>query len=241
MRAFGLLLLFFASPALAQTAGPVPTSMPEEGAPPKADTFDPDAAKKVLAGVEYKDCGKGGSGKLLITFATDGTVERVVLSEGSWQPPVAICVTRRFSEIGIQPFIGSPHTVKWSVVLEGGPPPAATYSTPPAAPTYAPSYYGGPEVIDGKDGPPPSGYHVEDRRRSGMLVSGAIVSGFGIIFTGLGMDSESASRDGQQTMLVAGIVHLAIGIPLFCVGLSTKRVFVSNNVSFAPSTLSLHF
>jgi hypothetical protein len=237
MRALGLLALLFASPALAQTASPVPTTMPEEGAPPKADTFDPDAAKKVLSGVEYKDCGKGGPAKLLVTFAPDGTVERVVLSEGSWQPPVAICVTRRFSDIGIAPFIGSSHTVKWSVVLDSGPPPAAPLPTP----TYAPTYYNGPEVIDGKDGAPPVGYHVEDRRRSGMLVSGSIVSGFGLIFTGLGLDNDSGSRDGTQTMLVAGIVHLAIGIPLFCVGLSTKRVFVANNVSFAPSTLSLHF
>jgi hypothetical protein len=243
MRALGLLVLLFASPALAQTASPVPTTMPEDGAPPstnKPDTFDADAAKKVLSGVEYKDCGKGGPGKLLVTFSTDGTVERVVLAEGSWQPPVAICVTRRFSEIGVAPFTGSSHTVKWSVALDGGPPPAATYATPPPAPIY-PLPYGGPDVIDASNGPPPSGYHVEERRRSSLLISGSIIGGFGIVFTALGLDSDSGSRDGRETMLVAGIVHLAIGIPLFCVGLSSKRVFVANNVSFAPQTLTLHF
>lgn len=242
MRAFGLLLLLLARPALAQTASPVPTAMPEEGAvlaPPKTDTFDADAARKVLSGVEYKDCGKGGPGKLLVTFAPDGTVERVVVAEGSWQPPVAICVTRRFSEIGVMPFTGSAHTVKWSVVLEGAPaPPPASYSAAPAPPPpgYAPygAPYDRPDVLDAsKDGPPPPGYHVEDRKRSGLLVTGSIIGAFGLIFTGLALDDDGYGR-GRETLLYGGIAHLAVGIPLFCVGLTSKRTFVANHVSLAP-------
>ncbi len=239
MRAFGLLALLFASPALAQTASPVPTTMPEDGTPPappaKTDTFDADAARKVLSGVEYKDCGKGGPGKLLVTFAADGTVERVVLAEGSWQPPVAICVTRRFSEIGVMPFTGSSHTVKWSVVLEAGAPPPATYASPPES-GIAPYSFGPPrgDVLDAsKGGPPPPGYHVEERRRSGLLITGSLIAAFGLIFTGLGLDEQSG-RSGRESILYGGVIHLAVGIPLFCVGLTSKRTFVANSVSLAP-------
>lgn len=242
MRGFGLAVLLFAAPTLAQTPSPVPTTMSEDGTttPPSApvakdDTFDPTVARAALAGVGYKDCGKGGAGKVLITFATDGTVERVVLAEGSYQPPVAVCVTRRFSLIGIAPFTGKSHTVQWSIALEGGPAPAptgATYSAPPPA-EYAYNY--GP-VIDATESAPPPGYHVEERRKAAPLIAGSIVGGFGLMFTALSLsDDRNRSRD-ENPLLIAGVLHLAIGLPLFFVGLGTKRVFVANNtVSLVPS------
>lgn len=237
MRPFGLCALLFASPALAQNASPVPTSMPEEGTPPppnaSGDTFDAAAAKKVLGEVEYKDCGKGGPGKILVTFSTDGTVERVVLAEGSWQPEVAICVTRRFSELKVAPFTGASHTVKYAVQLEGGPVPATTYTAPPPPTTYNPYMVGGRDVIDANDGPPPPGYHVEERRRSGALISGSIITGVGLLFTALSLDDSS--RSSKETMQIAAIVHIAIGVPLFCVGLGSKKVFVADRVSFVPT------
>lgn len=238
MRAVGLSLLLFSSSALAQTASPVPTSMPEDGAPPaasppKSDGFDADDARKQLGAVDYKDCGKGGPAKILVTFSTDGTVERVVLAEGSWQPEVAICVTRRFSEVRVAAFTGASHTVKYAVQLEGGPAPAATYATPAAAPTYNPYMGPRPEVIDANDNGPPPGYHEEGRRRTGPLISGSIIAGMGLLFTTLAL-SEDRRSDRELYQLLA-IVHIAVGVPLFLVGLSSKRVYVANNVSLAPA------
>jgi hypothetical protein len=245
MRAFGLCALLFASPALAQTASPVPTSMPEDGSPPLPpstttkpgdDTFDAAAAKKALGAVDYKDCGKGGPGKILVTFTNDGSVERVVLAEGSWQPEVAICVTRRFADAKVPAFIGATHTVKYAVQLEGGPPaPAATYAAPPpgGAPTYNPYMVPRSDVIEGTDGPPPPGYHVEERRRSGALISGSIITGMGLVFTALAFDD--GSRSSKETMQIAAIVHFAVGVPLFCVGLGTRRVFVADRISLVPT------
>ena len=252
MRAFGLVpivvSLFGSSPVLAQTPGPVPTSMSEDGAPPKTDTFDVAAAKKELSAVDYKDCGKGGPGKILVTFSTDGTIERVVLAEGTWQPEVAVCVTRRFAAISVTPFVGGSHTVKYAVQLEGGvPAPPPSYAAPvEPRPTYNPYMVPNKQVMDAHDGPTPSGYHVEERRRSGSLITGSILSGMGLVFGYLALND---SRSFSDTVPLLAVVHLAVGIPMFCVGLSTKKVFVADRMSVVPSvnrtgasaTLSISF
>lgn len=244
MRAFGLLLLLsslsFSGPVLAQTVSPVPTSMPDESSPPspaQQDTFDVASAKKELAAVDYKDCGKGGAGKILVTLSTDGTVERVVVAEGSWQPEVAICVTRRFAEIKVAPFTGASHTVKYAVALEGAPAaPTPTYSAPPASPPmYNP--YMGPrgKVIDADDGPAPPGYHMEERRRSGALITGSIIGGMGLILGYLAVEEDGRYNSSASSFTVFAILHLAVGIPLFCVGLGSKKVFVADRVSLVPT------
>jgi len=233
-------------PAVAQTEpSPVPTSMPEGNASPVPTgsapaTVDTDLTRKALAAITYKDCGKGGPGKILITFHNDGTVERVVLAEGTWEPNVAVCVTRRFMEATIPSFEGASRTVKWSVVLEGAPAaPPATYAAPAGYAPYPPYAYRNEstsDVIPGDDGPPPAGYHKEERHRTGALVSGTIITSVGLLLGAMSIDDSGSSRDRQQLQIIA-LVHLAVGIPLFCVGLTKKKVFVFNtaSVSLAPT------
>ncbi len=237
------------APALAQTdPSPVPTSMPEgtvaspvpTGTPPKE--LDPEVTKKALAAISYKDCGKGGPGKILVTFGRDGTVERVVLAEGTWEPDVAVCVTRRFMEATVPPFEGASRTVKWSVLLEGAPPVAATYGAPtgygppPSGYMPYPVRYSGGDELPADDGPPPLGYHVEERQRSALLVTGTIVTSMGIIFGIMGLDDSNA-RDDRETLQLVSLVHLAVGVPMFCVGLTKKKMFVADkaSVSLAPT------
>jgi hypothetical protein len=188
--------------------------------------------------VAYKDCGKGGPGKILVTFHNDGTVERVVLAEGTWEPNVAVCVTRRFMEATIEPFEGASRTVKWSVVLEGGPatPPPSAYAPPPnyAPYSYPRDHYS--DVIPGDDGPPPAGYHTEERFRTGALITGTIIGAVGVVIGVMSLD-DSHSRSDTEFYQLFSLVHLAVGIPLFCVGFTKKKVFVFNNasVSLAPT------
>lgn len=236
-----------ATPVLAQTEpSPVPTSMPEgsEASPvptaSAATELDPEAAKKALGSISYKDCGKGGPGKILVTFKPDGTVERVVLAEGTWEPNVAVCVTRRFMEATVPAFEGASRTVKWSVALEGAAAaPGATYAPPPPPPGYAPypMRYGGPDVIPADDGPAPPGYHREERARTGSLVTGTIITSMGLIFGIMSLEESSGSSSGTSSLQLVTLVHFAIGVPLFIVGLTKKKVFVADHatVSLAPT------
>jgi len=252
MRAIVLPAVLLMGTALAGTAAsqdapsPVPTTMPEGNAtspvptgsaPTKEFPDNTEDVRKALATVGYKDCGTGGPGKLLITFQNDGTVDRVVLAEGTWDPNVAVCVTRRFMEVTIPPFEGESRTVKWSVVLAGGAPKPATYAAPPG--------YGPPpgyglyprerlhEELPADDGPPPAGYHREERGRTGSLVSGSIITAMGLFFFVIASDQTGDKSDLQ----LISLAHFAVGIPLFCVGLTKRKVFVLDNasVSLAPT------
>ena len=68
------------------------------------------------------------------------------------------------------------------------------------------------------------------------MISGSIVASVGLV---LGMMSltEDQSNSDKQAFQILSLVHLAVGVPLFCVGLTKKRVFVMNtaSVSLAPT------
>jgi hypothetical protein len=216
---------------------PVPTSMPEGGAPTAPaggqTAFDPNGARASLTAIEYKDCGSGGPTKLTITFRSDGTVEGVVLAEGALEADVAVCLTRRFMKATVTPFEGPSRAVKWSVQLPGAPAAPASTSPPPLPPPRA-AY--GDEIIAAGERSAPPGYHEEMQRRTGLLVAGSIVTAIGFV-TALIVYSEageSSFRSGTESLYKGlAIIHVAVGLPLFFVGLTPKRVFVPDSMRFA--------
>ena len=93
-----------------------------------------------------------------------------------------------------------------------------------AQPRPAPKILG-PERLDyDSDEPIPNGYHVEKHYRLGLLITGAILTGVGL----LGMIAYDAqdgvtSSDRVAFDVVFGTLFLGPGLPLFIVGLAAPR------------------
>ncbi|MBK7397652.1 MAG: hypothetical protein IPJ34_15495 [Myxococcales bacterium] len=125
---------------------------------------------------------------------------------------------------------------------------AATFAT--TAPSFA------QETLSyDPEQPVPSGYHVEERPRLGLIISGAVLTGIGAGFVAYGFGQRSEERDktaalrandptyqgsaghaGSSMSFVFGGVFAAVGLPLLIVGLSSKKkVLVSDTqVKVAP-------
>jgi hypothetical protein len=110
--------------------------------------------------------------------------------------------------------------------LPEAPPPAAAKPVTPA-PVLAPPppRYLGPQRMEYEtDDPVPAGYHVEKHPRLGLLISGSILTGIGV----LGIVAFDAQRDvtGSDRLgfdIVFGSLFLGPGLPLLIVGLASSR------------------
>ncbi|MBL8718034.1 MAG: hypothetical protein JNL79_18790 [Myxococcales bacterium] len=124
---------------------------------------------------------------------------------------------------------------------------AATLAT--TAPSFAQTLSYDPEQ------PVPMGYHVEERPRLGLLITGAALTGVGASLVAYGFVQRSDERDqaaalrandptyqgsaghaGSSVSFVFGGIFAAVGLPLLIVGLSSKKkVLVSDpQVNVAP-------
>ena len=124
---------------------------------------------------------------------------------------------------------------------------AATLAT--TTPSFAETLSYDPEQ------PVPSGYHVEERPRLRLIISGAVLTGIGAGFVAYGFGQRSEERDqtaalrandptyqgsvghaGSSISFVFGGIFAAVGLPLLIVGLSSKKkVLVSDpQVNVAP-------
>ena len=95
------------------------------GAPPATTTappagggaqFDKDAARASLSSIPYKDCGSGGSGSVVVTFAPSGNASASVAGDGL-DGGTKACVAGRFSKAHVPPFSGAAHSVGWKISL----------------------------------------------------------------------------------------------------------------------------
>lgn len=90
----------------------------------------------------------------------------------------------------------------------------------------SPSSEKGPEPI-------PTGYHVEERTRDGLLIAGTITTALGGLFIAVGASGQADAVFGA----VVGGANLAVGVPLLLawVALPPKRLLVRNTVSLSAA------
>jgi hypothetical protein len=79
--------------------------------------FDRDSAREALASTLVAECGKGGGGDVIVTFATDGTVTDVQIENAAYDDHTATCIVARYEQIRMKPFSGKPHSVRWHIEL----------------------------------------------------------------------------------------------------------------------------
>ncbi len=100
--------------------------------------------------------------------------------------------------------------------------------------------------------PVPSGFHVEERPRAAMAITGGAIAATGVSLLVYGIierdaekrryEAEQASNlnppdyvSGGTILMYAGGMMAAVGLPLLLVGVTSKRsVLVRDDVSVAP-------
>ena len=117
------------------------------------------------------------------------------------------------------------------------PPPVATAQAagaggaPPVTGTAAPAQpaFVGPDTMAyDEDKPIPPGYHVQEKSRTGLLITGAILTGIGVIGVGAFEADKSGKSGSSRTAddayaLLWGLCFLGPGVPLLIVGLASKK------------------
>jgi hypothetical protein len=73
--------------------------------------------RTVLKSIPYRDCGKGGAGKIEITVEPKGLTRDVVVVEGAYDAPTSACVAERFKHVRVDAFGGEPRTYTWKIEL----------------------------------------------------------------------------------------------------------------------------
>ncbi len=79
--------------------------------------FDREAARRALQSIVYDDCGKGGGGKLMVTFDPSGKCASARVTDGEFEETVRACIEARFAKVSVPPFDGAPRTVRISISL----------------------------------------------------------------------------------------------------------------------------
>lgn len=102
--------------------------------------------------------------------------------------------------------------------------------------------------------PVPGGFHVEERPRAAMAITGGALAATGVSFLVYGMVERAAERrdhearvaadplhegsngiSGGTVMMYAGGMMAAVGLPLLLVGITSKKsVLVRDDVAVAP-------
>ncbi|MGZ3423340.1 MAG: hypothetical protein ACXVEF_43210 [Polyangiales bacterium] len=82
-----------------------------------AGPFDRDSAREALASTMVNECGPGGGGDVIVTFATDGSVTDVQIESAAYDESTATCIVKCYERIRMKPFSGKPHSVRWHIEL----------------------------------------------------------------------------------------------------------------------------
>jgi len=108
------------------------------------------------------------------------------------------------------------------VKMPEAPPPVVTQ---PAALAPVPPKYLGPQRMPYEsDDPIPTGYHVESHPRLGLLISGSILTGIGVLgIVAFDLQGDVTSSDRAAFDIVFGSLFLGPGLPLLIVGLASSR------------------
>jgi len=107
------------------TLEPAPTNVVHVPVTPlPLDTPDPcagwdtTAVAAALTSVPYKDCGKGGPGTIVVTFAPSGVVVATSITAGDYDAATKSCIAGRFSYVKLARFCPpAPKTVGWGIDL----------------------------------------------------------------------------------------------------------------------------
>jgi len=67
--------------------------------------FDSAAARRALHAVEYRDCGQGGAGRIVLVFNPSGNVIRASVADARYTEGVERCVLARFQVVHVPPFL----------------------------------------------------------------------------------------------------------------------------------------
>jgi len=80
--------------------------------------FDSAAAKVAMRAVEYRDCGRGGAGRIVLVFGASGNVVRSALLDARYDEAAEKCVLARFHTVHVPPFTAEEeHAVGWRIWL----------------------------------------------------------------------------------------------------------------------------
>ncbi len=105
---------------LAVTSAPAPSAPPsatstssasESPEPSEPPPFDVAVAKQTLNTVNYLRCGVTTPGKVVVTFASKGTIASASITEGGYDGPTRECIERSFKYVSIPPFRGARQTM----------------------------------------------------------------------------------------------------------------------------------
>lgn len=94
-------------------------------------------------------------------------------------------------------------------------------------------------TIPANDGPPPVGYHVEERARTGWVIAGASLMGGGAILCGFGLwmaESHSVRKGTEWVLPAMGGAVFVTGVTLLVTGSEKRPYFVPDRVTLAPTT-----
>jgi hypothetical protein len=80
--------------------------------------FDSGATKAAMRAVEYRDCGRGGAGRIVLVFGPSGSVVRSAVVDARYDPDAEKCVLERFHVVHVPPFTAEEeHAVGWRIWL----------------------------------------------------------------------------------------------------------------------------
>ena len=80
--------------------------------------FDSAAAKSALRSVEYRDCGQGGAGRVVLVFDDAGNVIRASVFDARYTDEAEKCVLSRFHIVHVPPFTSEyTHAIGWRIFL----------------------------------------------------------------------------------------------------------------------------
>jgi hypothetical protein len=79
--------------------------------------YDLSGALKALNRVHYGDCAVPSAGKVAVTFARSGRVQKVALLRGDYDEPTLACIAARFGMAKTSPFRGAAQTVTADLIV----------------------------------------------------------------------------------------------------------------------------
>ncbi|MGZ3424699.1 MAG: hypothetical protein ACXVEE_42975, partial [Polyangiales bacterium] len=181
-----------------------------------AAPFDWNAVRVSLAAVPFEDCGKPAPSYVDVTFAPDGQVASTKAESGAFAEKTVTCIEARFAKAQIAPYEGAAQSVRFMLLPAPPlPPPIVAASAPATLP------YDEARAV-------PSGYHVEERKRTGLLVAGAIGFGAGallLVVVAAGKTKvDGVPSDMGNIYIAFGGMALLAGGGLFVAGLSPRKV-----------------
>jgi hypothetical protein len=175
----------------------------------------------------------GQTGVVWTTQASPAGQDVVYLKDGQ-QIRGTLTEVRPGDKATVQLPQGQMATIRWEGIaridrngqpmpMDGGQPPQQQVMVAPGPMMAQPDGYM-PDTLPYDDKRPiPAGYHVSRKPRLGLLITGAILTGLGVVAIGA-VETSGERRDVKTGLdILAGVFLLGPGIPLLLVGILAQK------------------